>query len=89
MPDSAPLSATKRSVKELQVTTGAFPSSQKLHVAGKRYGNAVKLRGLLGDQPVSIGRSLGEVGLLQGRVVRRHEASLAGSSVQVYNLGRK
>ena len=41
MPDSAPLSATKSSPKiaELQVTTGAFPSSRKVFATSKRYGD--------------------------------------------------
>jgi phosphomethylpyrimidine synthase len=41
MPDSAPLPAAKRSnrVDELRVTTGAFPASRKVYVAGKRYGD--------------------------------------------------
>ncbi|HVH78835.1 MAG TPA: phosphomethylpyrimidine synthase ThiC, partial [Stellaceae bacterium] len=41
MPDSAPLSTAKRpaTVSELQVTTGAFPSSRKIYAAGKRYGD--------------------------------------------------
>src|SRR6185437_11264449 len=34
MPDSAPLPKT---VSELQVTTGAFPSSRKVHVGSPRY----------------------------------------------------
>jgi phosphomethylpyrimidine synthase len=39
MPDSAPLPATKRpqKVDELQVTTGAFPSSRKVFATSKRY----------------------------------------------------
>ncbi len=41
MPDSAPLPAAKRSSKvdELQVTTGAFPSSRKVYVGSNRYGD--------------------------------------------------
>ena len=39
MPDSAPLPAAKRTPSELQVTTGAFPSSQKVYAAGRRYGD--------------------------------------------------
>src|SRR3974390_1761996 len=39
MPDSAPLPAAKRSVNELQATPGALRSSQKIFVAGKRYGD--------------------------------------------------
>jgi len=39
MPDSAPLPAAKISskVSELQVTTGAFPSSRKVFATSKRY----------------------------------------------------
>jgi phosphomethylpyrimidine synthase len=39
MPDSAPLSAVKptKKIEELQVTTGPFPASRKIHVAGRRY----------------------------------------------------
>jgi phosphomethylpyrimidine synthase len=41
MPDSAPLPAAKSSPKiaELQVTTGAFPSSRKVFATSKRYGD--------------------------------------------------
>src|ERR1700733_10826800 len=41
MPDSAPLPAAKRTpnVSELQVTTGAFPSSRKVFATSKRYGD--------------------------------------------------
>ncbi|MGA8401336.1 MAG: phosphomethylpyrimidine synthase ThiC [Stellaceae bacterium] len=41
MPDTAPLTAVKRplQVAELQVTTGAFPSSRKVYATGKRYGD--------------------------------------------------
>src|SRR5580658_3038715 len=41
MPDSAPLPAAKPSsnVSELQVTTGAFPSSRKVFAASERYGD--------------------------------------------------
>src|ERR1700749_1050788 len=43
MPDSAPLPTAKRSVpgtvNELQVTTGAFPSSRKIYAPGKRWGD--------------------------------------------------
>jgi phosphomethylpyrimidine synthase len=41
MPDSAPLSTAKPSskVSELQVTTGAFPSSRKVFATSKRYGD--------------------------------------------------
>ena len=41
MPDSAPLPAAKPSsnIGELQVTTGAFPSSRKVFATSKRYGD--------------------------------------------------
>src|SRR5258707_4443398 len=39
MPDSAPLPAAKRTPAELQVTTGAFPSSRKVFATSKRYGD--------------------------------------------------
>jgi phosphomethylpyrimidine synthase len=39
MPDSAPLPAAKRSLNELQVTTGAFPSSRKVYAPGKSWGD--------------------------------------------------
>jgi phosphomethylpyrimidine synthase len=40
MPDSAPLAAAKLApnVEELRVTTGPFPASRKVHVAGQRHG---------------------------------------------------
>ena len=39
MPDSAPLAAAKLvpNVEELRVTTGPFPASRKVHVAGQRH----------------------------------------------------
>ncbi|MBV9906728.1 MAG: phosphomethylpyrimidine synthase ThiC [Hyphomicrobiales bacterium] len=40
MPDSAPLPRkVSAKVDELQVTTGGFPSSRKVYVAGRRYGD--------------------------------------------------
>ena len=38
MPDSAPLPIAKK-VDELQVTTGAFPSSRKVYATSKRFGD--------------------------------------------------
>ena len=39
MPDSAPLPSAKLmpKVEELRVTTGPFPASRKIHVAGRRH----------------------------------------------------
>src|SRR5262249_11760010 len=41
MPDSAPLPPAKPSsnIAELQVTTGGFPSSRKIHAPGARFGD--------------------------------------------------
>ena len=39
MPDSAPLTSAKSKLIGPQVTTGAFPSSRKIYVKGKRHGD--------------------------------------------------
>src|SRR5437763_8550475 len=39
MPDSAPLTSAKSKLIGPRVTTGAFPSSRKIYVKGKRHGD--------------------------------------------------
>ena len=60
MPDSAPLSPAKLAskVEELQVTTGPFPASRKIHVAGARHAaitvamREIDLEASAGEPPV-------------------------------------
>jgi phosphomethylpyrimidine synthase len=60
MPDSAPLPKSATKVEELRVTTGAFPASRKIHVAGQRHADiAVAMREIdltasAGEPPVRV-----------------------------------
>ena len=62
MPDSAPLAAAKLvpKVEELQVTTGPFPASRKVHVSGRRHSEIsvamreIDLEASAGEPPVRV-----------------------------------